>query len=195
MNFYLTITDSVGNTCRDTVTIRFSSFGYSLLEYQFNINQGDSIHFFGIPFIGSGVPPLNFYWTPSTGLDDSTSLSAWASPDTTTFYSLTAIDSIGCISDSYIFYKIFVNPNSIDEQTNNIKVKIHPNPTSNYLFLEGINQPYNIALYNSLGQLIFKEDNILESNKKINISDYKSQLIFIRIEVDKKVFNHKLIKN
>lgn len=36
-------------------------------------------------------------------------------------------------------------------------------------------------MYNSIGQLLYHEENINEQNKKINIEKYETQVLFIHI--------------
>jgi hypothetical protein len=73
-------------------------------------------------------------------------------------------------------------------------LSIYPNPTSNKFTIEGINSPFNLTIYNSVGQILHTENNILEPNKKIDVSVYKSGLIFIRIESNGEVITKKIIK-
>ncbi len=83
---------------------------------------------------------------------------------------------------------------SINNISSNPKFQIIPNPTSSHFTIEGLNKPYNLTIYNSLGQLLYTENNILETSKIVDVSKFKSGLIFIRIESDGEFINQKILK-
>ncbi len=195
LTFFLKVTDNLGNICTDSIIIRFSSFNYSLIEYQPNINQGDSFQFYGTPFIGNGIPPLSFLWTPPVGLDNSTSLSAWASPDTTTFYSLTATDSMGCVSDTNVYYKVFVTPTGIydvNRNKNNL-LSIYPNPAKEKVTikLEKSIIVNSVYLLNLTGKQIKNFD---KNNAILNLSNIPKGQYILKIDTKEGVFNEHIIK-
>ena len=128
--FYLTVTDSSGTICTDSINVRFSFFIYSLLGYYWYIEKGDSVQFYGIKSVGGGIPPLSFTWSPTIGLSDANDLSAWANPDSTTNYALIAIDSAGCKSAPSGLYSVFVYPVGIHEKKAEKYFNIFPNPAS-----------------------------------------------------------------
>ncbi len=56
---------------------------------------GEEIEIGGSPSAIGGTSPFTYSWTPSYGLDDSTSANPTVSPETTTNYTLTIIDAVG----------------------------------------------------------------------------------------------------
>ncbi|MFB0925261.1 MAG: T9SS type A sorting domain-containing protein, partial [Vicingaceae bacterium] len=87
---------------------------------------------------------------------------------------------------------------SVNELTNiNSLVSIYPNPISDYIIVQDValNQPYNLLVYNSVGQLLFKEDNIDTEYKKIDASIFTSGLLYIQIKSKNNISNYKLIKH
>ena len=71
---------------------------------------------------------------------------------------------------------------------------IYPNPTSNHFTIEGINEQFTLSIYNSLGQLVYKENKVSDSSKMIDISSYNKGLFFIKIVVGDEVITRKIIK-
>jgi len=120
LNFKLTIIDNLGNMVNDSIKVRFSVFGYSLGFYQLYIHQGDSIQIGG-EFVGGGIEPLTYLWTPSKWLDDSTLYSPWSKPDSSISYFQVAIDSIGCVSEPNKGFQIVVKPTGVENNNSDYK--------------------------------------------------------------------------
>jgi endonuclease I len=84
----------------------------------------------------------------------------------------------------FVINKIAVGINN--EKQN--EIKIFPNPSSNYIFIESKNtEQYEI--YNSIGQIIIKGE-LLKGINKIELQDITSGILFIK--TDNKI--HKIIK-
>jgi hypothetical protein len=65
------------------------------------ITSGGSTVIGGSLTASGGIPPYNYSWTPTTGLNDSTLANPTASPTSTTTYTVTVTDNKGCTgSDS-----------------------------------------------------------------------------------------------
>jgi OOP family OmpA-OmpF porin len=62
------------------------------------------------------------------------------------------------------------------------KVTIYPNPVTDYLNINTINETYDLTIFNSLGQVIFMEKNIRDTNKRISTNQFDSGLLFINIK-------------
>jgi len=76
------------------------------------------------------------------------------------------------------------------DQNVNTKVYILPNPASNRLIVEGINEnDFEIIIYTLNGEELKK----LSNQKNIDISDLANGLYFIRIKEPKQIINHKLL--
>ena len=86
------------------------------------------------------------------------------------------------------------NPVGINELSELNIINVFPNPTSSNFTIEGLTEPYNLTIYNSLGQLLFSENNVLETSKKIDISKYSKGLLFIKIEADGNMISKKILK-
>jgi hypothetical protein len=72
---------------------------------------------------------------------------------------------------------------------------IYPNPATNNFTIEGVDKVYSLSIFNSLGQLLYKENNIGEIRKRVELDNFNDGLLLIRIEADNEVFNYKLLKN
>lgn len=161
ISFFLEIRDKNNFICRDTVRIRFSSFGYLASNFNFSINRGDSINFLGTPFIGGGISPLMYTWLPDQGLADPHRLDTKASPRSTTSYKLSAIDSVGCTSDTFIYYQVFVDTvTAIIPDIQEVKGEVSPNPINNYSKIRwpgSIIKPDKITVYQQDGRTVFTD--------------------------------------
>jgi len=76
------------------------------------------------------------------------------------------------------------------DQNVNTKVYILPNPASNRLIVEGINEnDFEIIIYTLNGEELKK----LSNQKNIDISELANGLYFIRIKTPKQIINHKVL--
>ena len=111
--FYLTVKDNNNNIASDSILVQCSSFTYTTHEYSFSLNKGDSVQFFNDIFVGGGITPIKYYWTPSIWLDDSTQIDTWCKPQESTDYYQYIIDSVGCKSQANRAYNVYIMPTSI----------------------------------------------------------------------------------
>jgi len=72
-----------------------------------------------------------------------------------------------------------------------LDVTIFPNPTDNYLFIEGNVNPVSITIYNLLGAEVISESN----THKIDVSELSNGVYIIRISDGVSQTNRKFIKN
>jgi len=70
-------------------------------------------------------------------------------------------------------------------------VTIYPNPTDNYLFIEGNKNPISISIYNLLGAEVISKSN----TDKIDVSELSNGVYIIRISDGIGQIDRKLIKN
>ena len=127
--FILTVTDSLGNTCKDTINIRISKF--AVLTGDFYISQGDTVQLY--PGVYGGIPPLSFQWSPNYNLSCDTIENPLAWPDSSVSYYVGIIDSVGCSPDP-VFANVTVYPTNISTQSHPVKdIVVFPNPAKNYL--------------------------------------------------------------
>ncbi|RPH73559.1 hypothetical protein EHM76_05165, partial [bacterium] len=125
----LIVTDNLGAQAEDSITIRFSIFYYLTIECIDFINQGDTVTLSGN--MGQGIGPLSYAWSPNYNISDTTAASPQAWPDTSVYYQVYAIDSIGCVSEPSTC-SITVNSTGISQiEGNLIKSIVFPNPINN----------------------------------------------------------------
>ncbi len=101
MTLHVKVEDAAGSVGYDSVKIISSYYISALIgPRHVIINRGDSVPLsFGNANFYSNFMPLKYYFTPSYGLTDSTDyFNGWAKPDTTTFYYMYVINSVGCVS-------------------------------------------------------------------------------------------------
>ena len=198
ITFTLEVVDSVGSSSTDSIRIRFSSFFYSLIYFQEEIKRGDSIQFLGARFIAGGIEPLFYSWYPSGSLSDSTDLAAYAFPDSTTEYSLYAIDAVGCKSDTMPFYNIIVDQASNIEDVKESKEYFNIINGENEVIILNRNNSLlkkkkRIYVYTINGKILISD---LFTNKEYIISKAKlsENIVIINISLNNKsVFNSKVL--
>jgi hypothetical protein len=106
---YLSVKDNNGNIASDSLIIQQSHFVYFLYNFDINIALGDSCQFSSsYVSVEGGIPPIHYYWSPSTFLDDSSRLDAWCKPSKGMKYYQYIIDSIGCKSNLALLYYVFL---------------------------------------------------------------------------------------
>ena len=72
-------------------------------------------------------------------------------------------------------------------------VILYPNPSTGSFKLNGITDNFNISIYNTLGQMVFSQDN-LDVSRSIQ-SNLSKGVYIINIEVNQKEIFKKLIIN
>lgn len=190
IKFKLNITDDLGNHASDSLNVRFSSFGYWATEYHINLKIGDSIQFFGLEFIRGGIPPLSYIWEPQIGLTDPSSLSTWCKPDSSTYYYLIAMDSIGCISAPNPSYYVIVNPIGVRDLTDDDIIVLN----GHYLFFKN---PYHekaiISVYSVDGQCLYRVET---ERDYYNLKEFsENAILLVSILLNNKKYTIKFIQN
>ena len=194
--FYLTVTDSSGNSAADSIVVIESIALINNIWYDYFITPSDSIQFSATYFLISPHGWLAYLWIPSYGLTDPTNPYTWASPDTTTFYHISMIDSCGCYWEHNPIYNVYVLPNSIDENNlNNPELEIYPNPAFSLLNIQNNSaQLFQFTLYNSLGEKIITKS-LTNKTSIIDLSDYSDGIYFYKLISDKQLIKSgKIIK-
>ena len=79
---------------------------------------------------------------------------------------------------------------SVENKTNNI-VSIYPNPANSIVNISNVPNA-NIAINDISGKSVYTKSNCSE-NEKVNISDFKSGIYFVKIENNNQTFTKKLI--
>ena len=104
-------------------------------------------------------------------------------------YSVEVSDSNGC---SIISYSIsFIASNIINSE---LELTIYPNPTSDYIYIDGATLISEIEIYNSLGDNVISRTNNLSAERiKIDLLNKPKGIYFIRIEYSNQLINHKIV--
>ncbi len=116
------------------------------------------------------------------------------------------------IISAFIFGSVFAsqnsnlnNPFSDQDQSDSTsinfyelqKLKLYPNPASNYLFIEYdiiFVKEAKLQIYNSIGAVVYtKSLEEKQDNFKISVSDYKNGLYFCSLQIDGKPLNTRKI--
>jgi hypothetical protein len=182
LKFYIDVWDNLGNHERDSISVRFSQFGYLLMDDFAIINQGETARLWCS--IGGGIPPLNFSWSPNYNISDTSIAEPLAWPDISTNYTLNVTDSIGCVAMPEVF-EVIVNPVDIIQQTiESFKSEVIPNPIDINSVIK-LNTVYqnnlNIRIFNESGQVILYDNIKSDSYKigeKINSNGIYTYIIF-----------------
>lgn len=74
-------------------------------------------------------------------------------------------------------------------------VRVFPNPTEDYIIIQSQKEIDKIEIINSLGTSIFINQNLTSIFNKIDLSQFKSGVYFIKISTDKDVITKKIILN
>ena len=131
---------------------------------------------------GNNTNFTNFYSTNNPNLtcifvdDASYSTTNWTDVDATTTFVNNEAECAGL---------------SIEDNTFGLGVSVYPNPTDNYLFIEGNKNPISISIYNLLGAEVISKRN----THKINVSELSNGVYIIRISDGIGQTNRKFIKN
>lgn len=164
LTFFLQVTDALGATCYDTVTVAFSNFAISTGMITHTIALGDSVYLAsGSNIAGSNYPVTTFQWEPSASLSQSNLQSGfWAKPTASTYYSVMGTDSLGCSVQAPPYYHVVVNQLSTAEPENRADAVIFPNPANEYVQIKLPTSvlPMHYTLTNASGQVVL-------SNKEV----------------------------
>ena len=197
MLFILTVTDDSGNTCKDSVLIRYSDIisDFSSYTYYFEeASDDDSIQICG--GLSSNIGPVSVFWSPNIEISDTSAYCPFVSPDATTCYSFKIIDGGGCEAtqgDKYCFIKgsVGVEENFLE------KIKIYPNPFSSRVEITLLDQDDNnkIELYDIIGNKIIcdiiKND---VNNYTINTEQLKKGIYLLKINNEQSYQVKKILK-
>lgn len=190
--FKLSVKDHAGNKATDSLTVYFYKFSYLLSDpIEVLIKKGDSVQL-SQTFISGGLSSLTYYWTPITALSNSSGLNTWANPEVPVEYAQFVIDSLGCISDTVLTYRVQISTNneSLPYSTKKIKsyqqgMTIHfDNPTSASALL---------SLYTLDGKKILE---LKTRSSEMDLSGYalKNNMYIYWLKVGKDVESGKFLK-
>jgi hypothetical protein len=156
--FKVEIIDSIGNSCSDSIVIRFSNFFITMIDYHVYKQADDTTSIYAS--VAGGIPPVTYSWFPKDNIDTVSNHSCcprvW--PNQNVMYSAIAIDSGGCsiIADPVWFFHIL--PSSISSLSQS-DISIYPNPTSDFVFFKSDRhfQSLQVAIVDNSGKIILSQ--------------------------------------
>lgn len=194
--FFLTVRDSTGAVCRDTVTIKQNIWNVSLAEYDFYIEEGETLTLNEPNFSPKSGVIDSVLWRPRHGMIDSTSTLPVVSPTQNTGYYATIWDDSGCRATGNAFQHVTVYPLSAPNKYNKKEFDIYPNPARDFIRVEhsfGQNPKTFIQLIDLRGQTV-KHVPFNNGSVKVDISDLAAGLYWVTIrEPGGKTVHQKMI--
>jgi hypothetical protein len=147
--------------------------------------------------LASTVKYVSYFGRINYNLSDNTAPEPWASPDTTTVYSVFVEDSAGCQYQSGPVYTVNVIPVGIYQINNLNNIVTYPNPANNEIWVEYLmvpgNTPQAINIYTLDGKKIFSKpvnnnygilqldvSGIQAGNYIVKIGKYSKQITIVK---------------
>jgi gliding motility-associated-like protein len=178
-NYTITITDD--NSCKKTENYNVKAeapLTVNVSPSESNINFGDTL-------LLNASGALNYTWSPSTSLSCSDCSSPFATPTSTTTYTVIASDDFGCIDSATVVVNVDLNCAEIYVPT-----IFSPNGSGDVLneklLVQGIDNPciksYSFDVFDRWGNRVFSSENIHEhwdgtyKGKAVNTGVYFYQL-------------------
>jgi hypothetical protein len=84
-----------------------------------------------------------------------------------------------------------VDPTTVERKIGAAEILLHPNPASEFIFLNNMEE-VTISMYSTTGVCV-KNEQIVQPNESLNISDLKNGVYFIQIETLEHTINRKII--
>jgi len=92
--------------------------------------------------------------------------------------------------DDFVMVFVTGENENTDIQDN---VSLYPNPGKNYLNIKSEFDIESISIYNMSGEMVFKKNNLKETNVKYDISTFKSGVYLINIKTAVRVISKKIV--
>lgn len=70
---------------------------------------------------------------------------------------------------------------------------IYPNPALGFISISGIEDIFDVSIYNSVGQLLYQKNDV-SSSENIDVSPYKNGILLIRIDLNGSIVYRKVLK-
>ncbi len=78
---------------------------------------------------------------------------------------------------------------------NSAQFSIYPNPVANYFYVnQTFAEPYELTIYNSIGQKLYEEKGITTCNKTINATSFTKGFLLVDIKTQSNTFQQKILK-
>lgn len=108
------------------------------------------------------------------------------------FWAYYLVDDVCVSTDSLLCANFYT---SLEETNISSQFSFFPNPATDFLTIENsFNTPYNITVFNSLGQQLYMGKNIISNNLQMCVSSYNAGLLFIQITSENNQCVYKLLK-
>lgn len=179
--FHVTVTDSLGHSCTDSISILFDGWAFIPEAVERHIMSGDTTSLDGI--FGGLIEPVTYLWSPTTGLEDPTDINTLAFPDTTTVYTLLTTDSAGC--QEYSTATVYVYPVGVGDMSEEKVVNVYPNPLTEASWIDmGYDgSKADMLFYDQIGRLV----------KRIPLTGNKPKIE--RIDFEAGVYVYSILRN
>ncbi len=108
-------------------------------------------------------------------------------------YSYYFVDDV-CVSTDSSYAANYVYT-GIKEESLKDNFNIYPNPVTDYFHInQDFPEPYDLVIYNTLGQKVYEEKNIASNSKTINTTPFTKGLLLINIKSNNQSINYKILK-
>lgn len=111
-SYTVTVTDAFGCTGTDAVTVAVSNRSTASAGPDRAICLGGGTVIGGTPTAGGGSGSYTYVWSPSTGLSSVNAANPFASPNTSTSYTVTVTDGNGCTASDMVQVLVTPAPNA-----------------------------------------------------------------------------------
>ena len=186
VTFKLTVTDSLRNTCSDSVKVTFCDYTTPMEPIYYFVDKGDTVELedglYPDTTLVKGCGPLEFRgWMPNYAISDTGELSVNVWPDSTITYTPQFVDSGGC----YIplsGHKVVVEPTGFEEfKRERNDVKVNPNPFSSTTTFNFHDQSLKILeVYDNAGKQV-RIEKINSNRAEFNRKELKAGVYFFRV--------------
>ncbi len=173
----VTITDQ--NDCTTSITIHTSEpnpiqFATSTSNSNFGANDGNVV----VSNLTGGVGSYTFTWSNGDTTQNLTNVAGGT-------YSITVTDNNGCVETATVIVQD--NPNIVNQISNEISLKIYPNPTSTEItvVMSKPNEGSILNLKNVLGQTLLTKY-ISSTETKIDLSFFASGVYVLEVKSGEK---------
>lgn len=187
--YTITVTDAASATKSATVTV--ATYPYACSSTLDTIIYGNTTTLNA--YHNTPNPPYSYSWTPTAGLSCISCSNPAAMPTTSTCYTATITDGIGCAYTCQLC--VVVTQTGINENEINNFASISPNPFSTQTVLQTGNLLHNATLTvdNCFGQTVKQIKNINGQTITLSRDNLASGLYFVRLTADNKIYTDKLI--
>ncbi|MDA7804128.1 T9SS type A sorting domain-containing protein, partial [Crocinitomix sp.] len=134
--------------------------------------------------VTGGTPEYTYSWSNGEETEDISGLEAGV-------YVLTVTDENGCTKE----FEFVIDSELGIERIANNSFKLYPNPASTNVYIANNNQIeiLSIQLYNSLGQLVFVDENATNTDYVMDVSEMAKGVYYIALNAQNQVQTIKLI--